>query len=287
MCWIFKKLFGKAGGTPPLQPTGPDDRLLLRAINKYPAAPLQGCVNDALDVKAWLVGKKKFKESSVRVLLDEQATTAAVLDACRWLAKTPAGAVAYYHNSGHGVQVPVASGETGEADGLSEADCPYDFDWSPKHMITDKDYYKIFWEMDDNVKFYWTSDSCHSGDLDRRIGMSRPRAMPLPQHVAIQVWKLKARMKGLKARRLVEREQAKILDVGFVSACRSEQTAADAFIDNRPCGAFTHYFLKALNEGDSLPLAKVVANTLAYLRVNGYDQEPQAEGPRVSNSFLT
>ena len=78
-----------------------------------------------------------------------------------------------------------------------------------------------------------------------------------------------------------------VMDVGYVSGCRDDQTSADTFEDGKPCGAFTWAFLKALQSLPSdTPLERVVLETRSILVKHGYDQIPQVSGTRISKPFL-
>ena len=56
------------------------DKALLIGINKYPNCPLNGCVNDVNDMANFLVQQYKFNPDNIRMLTDERATTAAILE---------------------------------------------------------------------------------------------------------------------------------------------------------------------------------------------------------------
>lgn len=163
--------------------------------------------------------------------------------------------------------------------------CPYDFDWSRDRMMKDDDYFKLLWEIPDSVRFYWTSDSCHSGDLTRDMPSPRStnRSMPLPPHMLALVANLKAR-KLLKP--LITTRRATELDVGFVSACQSNQTASDTVIDGKACGAFSHFFCERIRKDAKNPLVNVVAQTVQDLSSNGYSQIPHGEGPRIKYGYF-
>jgi len=267
------------GGNPrdiPLPETG---KALIVAVNDYPTAPLQGTIEDASNFHLLWTDTCKIDQTCIRMLLNKDATTANIKDALRWLADVKEGQFALHHFSGHGVQTPGS-----EADGLTEAICPIDFDWSPSKMITDDDYFKLFWEMPDNVRFYWTSDSCHSGDMTRDMPiMGHKRSMPLPPHMLSLVSNLRAR-KMLKP--LLTLRRALELDVGFVSACQSNQTAADTVINGKACGAFSYFFCEAMRKGAKDPLVNVVAQTATGLKNAFYSQVPQGEGPRIKFNYL-
>src|SRR5947209_6398128 len=75
-----------AAARPAAQPAAPAKRALLIGINKYKHAAtsgfgnLSGCVNDAENMRALLVGKFEFPNDAdhLRLLSDEQATHAGI-----------------------------------------------------------------------------------------------------------------------------------------------------------------------------------------------------------------
>lgn len=286
MCGVinfFKRAFGVGGKVRPeshvVQNAPNKGKALIHAINDYPDAPLQGCVQDASTMQLLWSETLGIDPSCIKMLLNKDANTANIKDSLKWLSEVQSGEFALYHFSGHGVQVPGR-----EQDNLDECVCPYDFDWSPSRMITDDDYFKIFWEMPDDVRFYWSSDSCHSGDLSRDIApvKGRNRSMPLPPHMVSLVAKLKSRN---LIKPLLSKRRAQELDVGYVSACLSTQTASDTVINGKPCGAFTYFFADALKKTPKDPLVMIVERTVQGLRNNYYSQEPQGDGPRIKFSY--
>ena len=261
------------------------NKALLVGINRYPTAPLMGCVNDVSMQADLLVTKYRFAESSTRLLIDERATRDAILERLQWLVSDlRAGDRCLFHYSGHGTQVATRDFQ-GEVDGLDEAICPVDFSWTNQVVITDKDFVSIFSKIPDGVRFNWTSDSCHSGDLTRDISSAKikvPRRIPAPLDVA---WRIRTakKMKLQKPRAFVQDE----LDVGFVSGCKSTQTSSDTMVGTTNCGAFTYFFCQAMKKSNKkTPLVDVVAKVSKELKSNGYSQEPQVEGARAKKPFL-
>lgn len=256
------------------------DRVLLVGINQYPGCPLRGCVNDVNNVKNFLVSDYAFSTSDMKILTDREATTQNILNALQWFTEVGTGSRCYFHYSGHGAQAPI--NDPSEPDGLAEVICPIDFDWSPEHMVTDKQFVRIFSQIPQGCRFNWASDSCHSGDLDRKIPPPNqiPKRMLPPPNIAIKIEELKR--KGVKSRALV----GGVMEVGFVSGCRSDQTSADAVIGGQPCGAFTHFYLAALKSLKTAPLTDVGAATVKGLATNGYEQAPCVEGTRAGRAFL-
>ena len=110
----------------------PERRAVLVGINAYPnpANRLEGCVNDVYLMSS-VLQECGFKPEEIRVVLDDRATTANILERLHWLldnVKDGDERVLFY--SGHGAQIP-AYGAHQEVDHLNECLVPYDFDWSP------------------------------------------------------------------------------------------------------------------------------------------------------------
>lgn len=258
------------------------NRILLVGINTYRDAPLKGCVNDVTDMANYLTDTRGIDPRDICLITDARATTTAIMDKLVWLSETSPGNLAYFHYSGHGTQVPSYD----EEDGMNEAICPVDFDWSPSRMITDKDFVEIFRTMSSGVIFNWASDSCHSGDLSREIEKegqkSTPRRMPLPADIA---WRIdKTRSRGRTFVRSIRQSE---LNVGYISGCGPDQTSADAYIGGRYCGAFTYFYLKNLkSEPLTTPLDKLAEVISSGLASSYYEQRPQAEGLRAKKPFL-
>ncbi len=272
--------------TPPVDPPTPpsvarDDRAVLVGINTYPGSPLQGCVNDVMNVKDYLIAVEGFKAEQIVILTDNDATTAAILSKLKWLTENAsAGDRRYFHYSGHGAEFAGKDLDK-QPDGLNQVMCPVDFDWSPEHMIMDVDLAAIFKTMPDGVLFNWASDSCHSGDLIQGIKKGRPKRYPFaPKAVKEQI--NKARLAHLKPKGMV----GGVLDVGFISGCRYDQTSADTNEGGQPCGAMTYFYLKVLKEKKGAPLTEIAKQMNAELATSGYDQQPQAEGARANRPLL-
>jgi hypothetical protein len=150
------------------------DKALLVGINRYPAAPLRGCVNDVTDLAQFLVDSCGFAMGDVRLIADERATKTEITDRLNWLVDgAKPGDRLFFHFSGHGTQMATRDHQ-GEIDGLDEVICPVDFDWTDDHVIRDKDFRRVFGSIPEGCQFVWVSDSCHSGDLERVEGAHAP-----------------------------------------------------------------------------------------------------------------
>jgi hypothetical protein len=161
----------------------PERRALLVGINAYPnpANRLEGCVNDVFLVSS-LLQESGFQPEEIRVVLDERATTANILDRLHWLlddVQSDDERVLFY--SGHGAQIP-AYGAHQEVDRLNECLVPWDFDWSLEHAITDKQFVSFYSQLPYESHFAAIFDCCHSGGLTREGGL-RPRGIDPPDDI--------------------------------------------------------------------------------------------------------
>src|SRR3989475_8066760 len=123
-----------------------------------------------------LLQESGFKPEEIRVVLDDRATAANILDRLHWLLDDVGSdeeRVLFY--SGHGAQIP-AYGPHQEVDHLNECLVPYDFDWSPDHAITDKQFVEFYSQLPYESRFVALFDCCHSGGLTREGGL-RPRGI--------------------------------------------------------------------------------------------------------------
>ena len=247
-------------------------KVLTWGVNGYPTCPLRGCDNDVAAVAELARGLAHFDPSSnLRQLLDGDATAANVIDAMRWLVDgVGPGEFAILHHSGHGA--------TAAIDGVAQdVICPVDFDWTPQHWISADDCVTILSALNPAARLFWLADCCHSGNLDeqgRDVPPAGIKSFPPPAGFAAQT--SAGRRAGAALRSLGSGGR---LPVAFVSACTSAQTAADAVIAGRPCGAFTTYFLQALRqESPATPVASTAADAASLLQQNGYSQNPVASG---------
>lgn len=264
-------------------------RAVLVGINKYsdPGAPeLAGCVNDAKSLYDLCVNYWGFDPKNIVILLDGDATKANVVAALKnMVAATKDGDLDIYWQSSHGAEDAVSTDANGEPDHLNQMVCCTDFAWDAEHELIDKDFVAIFGKLPKGAVFNWGSDSCHSGDLDRAL--FKPHTHPKTQKSIVQPAAVKARVAKLKAKSLRPRSiKADILNVGFISGCKPDQTSADTQDENGvPCGALTNYFRKQYLLNPTLPLKDLGQKIDDALSQDGYDQAPQAEGGRIEKAW--
>lgn len=258
------------------------NRALLVGINAYAESPLRGCVNDVLDMATLLTQKLAFAREEITLLLDGRATKEAILLQLRELVRSlRPGDRALFHFAGHGLQLKSMAGSD-EPDGLDEAICPIDYSWDDMgSFLRDKDFRRELAGIPAGVTFVWVSDSCHSGNLTRRLERNPrdaiPRALVPPPDVAWQIETVKrSRARKLSGIRAVATD----LRLALIAGCQAEQTSEDALFDQRANGALTYYLLRELQQSDGLGVGMpaLVTRVTQALASNGFEQRPVLEG---------
>ena len=255
-------------------------RALLVGINRYPdpAHRLNGCVNDARQVRALLLQHYGFEPSALTLLLDAQATTGAIRSGLRWLVEgARPGDVLVFHYSGHGSQVPDRDGDE-TADGLDEIICPYDLDWDDP--IADDDLHDAVRDLPAGAVLTVVLDCCHSGTglREPRQAGRRQRFLRAPGTTVSRDLSPARGAGAVPVHRLGRR--AAEAGAVLIAGCRADQSSADAFIAGAYHGALTYFLCLALAEsGYRLSYARLVRAVRAKLSSGGFDQEPQLEGP--------
>lgn len=269
-------------------------RALCVGINNfknYPSAALQGCINDANQMKGVLKDFLGFTDADITVLTDGHATKAGIMTQLKdMVAGAKAGKYVYlvFSMSSHGTQVPDVSHD--EPDNADEAFCPHDLaqkgsQWDSNHIITDDELHDVLIQIPQNVLLEVYLDTCHSGTGLKAIDMlldRKPRYLPPPSTEAF------LELEGKRARGL----QKALLEKGMThqilwAACRSDQTSADAKIGGTWHGAFTYYFDREIRAcKNKLSRKAVLAKIRADLSVNHYSQVPQLECPAADRNAL-
>jgi len=260
-----------------------NNKALLVGINAYPNPNnnLRGCINDIVDMEYFITCKNKvYQKENIKTLTDSRATKKGILDHLNWLLLgASTGDQILFHYSGHGAQLP-SNGHTFEKDGLDEIICPYDFsDADPnKTAITDKEFAKIFATIPKGVHFVWISDSCHSEDLSRKQHLAPDTRFRRFNH--------KPQDRTFTPAASLSAEPIP-LHGALLSGCASHQLSADAYINNRFNGAFTHYLIKNLSQyGQDASMQEIVKYVNIDLMANDYDQNPQSEGLLKTAKFF-
>jgi len=206
-------------------------RALLFGLNyaSSPAATLNGCVQDVVNVAAYLKDTLGVPANRVRVCTDDASTTAvsmvrAIYDLAVQSYRENLEVV-WIHFSGHGSQVLDRSGD--ELDGRDE--CLVPSDYAKAGVITDDSLTQLMRFFNPATRVLFVSDSCHSGTIcDVKYSWKTPTSGVVENALCV-----------VPAR------------VTTLSGCLDAQTSADAYNvmgDGRYSGAMTSCLLMALRE---------------------------------------
>ena len=262
-----------------------NNKALLVGINAYPNPNnnLRGCVNDIIDMEYFITIKNKvYTKENIKTLTDSRATKKGILWQLNWLLLgASAGDQLLFHYSGHGAQLP-SNGHTFEKDGLDEIICPYDFSGQGENALRDKEFAQLFAGIPKGVHFVWISDSCHAEDLSRDLNMDKTSIYRQFQGVTFN------NHERLPATTIDHFNAiTKPLNGALLSACASHELSADAYIDKRFNGAFTHYLIKNLLQySDSKSMQSIIQLVNIDLDKNGYDQNPESDGTLQNDYFF-
>ena len=263
-------------------------KALIVGIN-YENTPyaLQGCINDAYNVKA-LLGLKGFE--NIKLLLEKDATTANILSALRELTTgVQVGDTLYFHYSGHGSQLPSSI----EADGFDEIICPIDLNWKDK-VITDNDLRSIFNPVVTGANITVVLDCCHSGTA---LDQTESATVVVDETAPDPALKVRTVKKGAKRRflpppaevlndikenGLTVRKWSTSRDINstalLIAGCRSDQTSADAKIEGKFQGAATYAMTSAIRSNPEITYYGLIKNMNQFMVSNGFEQRPQLDG---------
>jgi hypothetical protein len=259
-------------------------------INKYRESPLQGCVNDVLDIYNHF---KQFTDpDNLRILLDERATRDAIPERLKWLVDNcEPGDHLFYHFSGHGTRIRSWSWD-GTLGDLCSCIVPYDYDWNDDNsFIFDENLHEELHDLPEGVDLTFIFDSCHSGGMDdtprgiaetnRSSSKIRYLNPPLDVEIRYRDRNLRIRDLGYKWLQPDYQESHRTL-----AACQEEQTASDSMFDGRYNGAFTWAFLKSLKIGEARTWLQVMEDAQKLLKTEGFSQVPIIRAqPKAINTY--
>jgi hypothetical protein len=263
------------------------NKALLVGVNKYklPGSNLQGCVNDATNVRDVLLKYHGFAVKDIRVLVDDRATKKAILDRLNWLVKgAKSGDRLLFHFSGHGSQIRDRDGDELK-DQLDEIICPHDMDWDGTYIVDD-DLKAVFSTIPTGIHLEVLLDSCHSGSgtretVEATAGLTAPGSHPVRQRFLPPPMDILCRQldeDDLPLTRMLKSTNP--TNHALFSGCRDNQTSADAYINGTYNGAFTYYFCKHIRDAQGLiTRAELLKRLRASLKHENYDQVPQLECP--------
>lgn len=220
-------------------------RALCVGIDRYPTAPLGGCVADA---RLWSQTLAGLGFESPAMLLDEQATRSAILDAlARLVGEGKPGDVLVFQFAGHGTQVKDLDDDE-LRDSKDEAFCPIDF--AAGALLIDDDVAEVFNRIPDGVNVTCFIDCCHSATNTRLAGgrQKLPQDPSARARYIVASQDLEQKHAAFRKQRGLSRSGARteeqMREVNF-SACQADQVAMEVAGQ----GEFTRRAIRVLNAG--------------------------------------
>lgn len=265
------------------RPKAPEKFALVVGINNYQHVPkLEGCVQDARDMKEVLQSRYEFPENRMLVLTDEQATREAIINAFKSHlienARTNPNAIIIFHYSGHGSQIEGKNGH--EADGLDETIVPVNSrDPEEKNFdITDDELDELFDELSrftPNTTFIL--DSCHSGSA------TRGEAGSLVAREVAQDKRRQPQQKPIARTRSSDSQNVDVLPKNeryvTISGCMASERSYETINGKKHNGVFTFHLVEALRRASPLTSYREMLEQVASaVSLNNPNQHPQIEG---------
>lgn len=280
-------------------------KALLIGINLYPMYPLRGCVNDVHAMREWLEERYHPGKDALQLLLDADATRAAILDELRWLDEPEPGGMQranLLYFAGHGTILADPDGT--EPDGRLLALAPYDYASSglirrdalcnppqspPKGShrlaITDCGYSgTISRSLDYDLVFRFIPTSYeeqlrvdaaaqrYSEDM-QKYAFEELTAL---RHRELSDDELRQSIEKLVKRFNQQRRPPPLKDVVSISAAREQSVGEKPFADCGHRGIFTYCLLRILREtGGRIEYRGLIDRVSRLLYDETFSQNPQ------------
>ena len=237
-------------------------KALLIGINyKGTSSELNGCINDAERMKAFLL-TKGYKEANIRMFTDDtnkKPTKYRILKELLRLILSGASSL-FFHYSGHGSWVWDQNED--EEDGKDETLVPIDY--TSNGMLTDDELRGILCCVKKNQQLTCLLDMCHSSsscDLKYNLYERNGQFSMFPNN----------------------RDRETNGKVLMWSGCMDSQTSADAYEEGRYQGAMTYAFLGALevNRASEWTYDELMRQVRKTLKDGGYTQLPNLSSGKM------
>jgi hypothetical protein len=264
-------------------------KALLVGINQFKerVSPLNGCINDVLDIRAVLKEFYGFTNSDIHCLTGPRATKEAIISRLRMLAEnSQPGDLVVFWLSSHGSQIRDRHGDEMN-DHMDELVCPYDMDWDSGTYILDDEFKAICDIFKKGVLFEAGLDTCHSGTGMKNPGPTyytdkgkyrKERYIPPPIDIVMR-WE--GEEQQLRKPKRIMRSLS-IHDKVLWAGCKSNQTSSDAYFDKRYNGAFTYALTRIIRQyKGKISRKDLIDKVRKYLDGAGFEQIPQLEGTKT------
>jgi hypothetical protein len=226
-----------------------------------------------------------FKKEDVKILLDQQATKANIINGIKdLLAGAKAGDVLVFSNSSHGSYIADTDGDEEKYD---EILCPYDI---ADNEIVDDELRVLLSNLPAGVRMTVILDNCFSGTAtraavgdilpglrtpdDRRVRFLSPALRGRP--VLNNPWTAKPKAKQ-------KHPESKMKEV-LLTGCTDKEYSYDAYFNGVYHGAMTFFALQAIRDSHYSLTYNQLHQRLTAL-ITDYPQHPQLEG-KAANKKL-
>ncbi|KAI6155280.1 peptidase C14, caspase domain-containing protein [Pisolithus tinctorius] len=265
---------------------------------------LNGCINDANNLKAFLMSHFGYREENIRLLTDDSRdpsrwpTRRNILEHMQWLVRdAQPNDSFFFHYSGHGGQTKDLNGD--EADGYDEVIYPVDHQ-AAGHIVDDLMHDIMVRPLPPGCRITAIFDSCHSGSaLDLPYVYSTEGKIKEPNIAAEagmgvmsavtsyargDIGGVFRSVTGLiktasgssqKAEQYARATKTSPADCISFSGCKDSQTSADTQVANRATGAMSFAFVQALKRNPRQSYQQLLLSIRDILRNGGYGQKPQ------------
>lgn len=241
--------------------TGRKKALCIGINYKGQSHELRGCINDAWNVRRFLISRG-YKEGDIVVLTDDaenprnMPTRKNMIDAMHWLVRNarPDDSL-FFHYSGHGGQTKDLDGD--ELDGLDEVIFPVDFKKNG-HIVDDEMHNIMVKPLPAGCRLTALFDACHSGTV-----------LDLPY-----AYSSHGRLRGIQVSDHMRRILSSPADVISWSGCADEQTSSDTFSGGVAVGAMSNAFITSLVANPKQTYKELLRSIRLILHPR-YSQKPQ------------
>jgi len=275
---------------------------------------LRGCINDANNIKRFLITQFKYKEEDMVILTDDARDPRAIptqqniLRAMEWLVRDahPNDSL-FFHYSGHGGQTKDLDGD--EEDGYDEVIYPVDFKQNG-HIVDDVMHKIMVKPLPQGCRLTAIFDSCHSGSaLDLPYIYSTEGKVKEPNLAAEAGQGLLSAVtsyargdlggmfnsvtgliktasgNGQQADKIAKATRTSPADCISWSGCKDSQTSADTQEAGRATGAMSYAFIKSLSENPQQSYQQLL-NSLRVILKSKYSQKPQLSSSHPMDTSL-
>lgn len=243
-------------------------KALLVGIN-YRGTPneLNGCINDVINMRNFLIKRLKYHPNNILLLTDDteqKPTKENIINSLNWLISgNGRKSRLFFHFSGHGTYIRDSNND--EKDGNDECIVPLDFQING--FIVDDNLKGIFNQINKGAKLTCVFDCCNSGTVaDLRYNFY------------------------LRGGKLVHQNNSRNNttrgNIVCLSACLDHQLALDAFENRTYQGAMTYSLLTVLGrryKNGRNNFRNIINELSRFMRRKSYTQIPQLSFGRNVN----